>query len=87
MSAVKTGRVISSHPSPVNEDVSYAATAADTFTSYSLSMRSSVIVLKALPAMLTKSNVRFILRGMPSEKQANSSRMYSLSVGVPGQRD
>ncbi len=51
----------------------YAADAADTLMSYSLSIRSSVMVLNALPAILTKSNFHFVLLEIPSEKHASSS--------------
>ncbi len=74
---------------------------ADTFTSYSLSIRSSVIVLNALPAMLTKSNVCFILPAGHALRETSQfladvffergpappTHFLDLSVGVPGQRE
>jgi hypothetical protein len=39
-----------------------------------------VIVLNALPVMLTKSNFLFRLVDIPAEKHASSSWIYSLNV-------
>ncbi len=58
----------------------YAAAAVDTLTSYSWSMSSSMMKLNALPAILMKLNFFFLLVDIPLEKQASSSRMYSLNV-------
>jgi hypothetical protein len=58
----------------------YPADVVDTYISYSHSINLSVIVLNALPMILTKLNCLFILVDIPAKKHASSSCIYILNV-------
>jgi hypothetical protein len=74
---------VASHHAPTEWcGVSYAGAAMDTLILYSQVISLLVMALNALPAIFTKLNFFFMLVDIPSEKQASSSRMYSLNVAL-----